>query len=260
MNFRPHGYGVTPPLNVLDDNDLRTRAWKTALRSEFVEYKSPFVLEPELDLIERKLYKDIQTLSNMCVTGIDKRTVLNWQDYPFSTDWFQHLPPDTIHDLAVLHQRYLDEYLKLVRVNFPTFWQNLPLASSMPLKCFIWITNVLENPMLCLVKCRGQIDNGNQVIPCEPRQISVNKKTLEITHEGQRYRGFEMTETVLFPLIFPASLVYPKHYMPFTIDGGLAPLRRLVYEEIRSDLKQVFPNFAISLGAAPYFMPGLFTH
>ena len=176
VNFRPHGYGVTPPLNVLDDNDLRTRAWKTAHQLEFLEYKSPFILGHHLDLIERKLYGDIRTLSNMGVTGISKSTALNWPGVPFSADWFQYLPPDIINDLALWHRRYLDEYFALVRINFPTLWQKFPLAGRMPLKCFIWITDTSKGPMLCFAKCQNASVKNNQVISCQSDQISLNRE------------------------------------------------------------------------------------
>ncbi len=213
-----------------------------------------------MDLIERKLYGDIRTLSNMGVTGISKSTALNWPGVPFSADWFQYLPPDIINDLALWHQRYLDEYFALVRINFPTLWQKFPLAGRMPLKCFIWITDTSKGPMLCFAKCQNASVKNNQVISCQSDQISLNRENFEITYDGQRYKFFELIETALFVLTFPGAIVYPKYYMPFKIDTALTPLRRLVYEDVRSDLKETSLDFAISLGAAPYLMPGLFTN
>lgn len=137
--------------------------------------------------------------------------------------------------LSKFYSTFLQEYKKLIEVNFPSFTKCFSLYSQIPVHYFIHVKKRHDDDTTyCVYKCANAVSNSNQVTVYEENELPLfDNKNFILTYHGLQYKTFTM-QWKSFRSLYPS-----KKYLPFNLPSEFAILRAAIYDEIKHDLPVV---------------------
>lgn len=220
---------------------IERQAWIRAQAGKLISDEGiPFQEEPDPLVFLR----DIECLEKLGVHEIVQTPLTEWYERGHRDRWM--LVHDSNHQEALealineLFPTFLNEYRILAEHNFPTLHQQFELYQHMPVKMFWAIGKEVERfgvktRSLLLQQRNREPGSENTVERCSEQEIELNEQKVRA---GQAFQESLFTWTNV-----DTVLLSGKSPLPFQIQGfdNAYLLRKLVYEQIRSDLEEALP-------------------
>lgn len=215
-----------------DRRNLSKLAANAAARNIVVS--EPHVRYPDREKIERALASALSDLRRLGLNAIDETIIPDSDQEGFSRWIWGNYSEETLSRyIESLYLLFLDEYKTLVETNFSAHKELFTLYSQMPLKCLITIDRKThdDDPAVDIFYLDGSFDE-NSVTMCTHDDIQYDFRTSKLKFQNVEYA---CRRTMLTGLqhFFGAH----RSFVAFSIEEQLIPLRSLVYDQIKIELK-----------------------
>jgi len=149
----------------------------------------------------------------------------------------EHGPLDTykretyFEAISRLFALFLKEYKILIETNFPTLRQRFWLYSLMPLHMIVEVRTYQNGIELTKYVCKDDAITSNSVTVCRKGEIKFDQESSSLTFRGKQHKVHSIGVS--------GDVAYGMYTPLLGIPRELTILRRMVYDEVKSELREV---------------------
>jgi len=184
----------------------------------------------------------LESISHLRQSGFNEIAIKPIPDYDKTSNtglYINYYKHETILKFLIkTYQMYLDEYKKVIEVNFSTLKHLFRLYSEMPIKAVICSREITEDSHRIMI-CHIRLDDGNlnEVCYADKEKIEIDNVRNEINLDDKTYKFLNISYAGASSILFNN-----ENYVSFEIRASMTPVRALVYSTINSELSHVLNN------------------